>query len=366
MGYGLLTLPPGLRGYVAGNQQNMQEDAMNMNKVQGLLSVGQQMTQQKVLQQQMEDMAKQKALFAQVPEVLRTGDPQAVNSLFAQISPMQALQGALPQAPDRVDLGDRIGLIDRKTGQINGYIPKGATPDAQLKESGAMARHEAPSGGDRLRATVDVRGQDMTDSRTRSEGAANRGVTLRGQDLTNNREMYLASPEYQAQLAGAKTTATEKAKNLVDAQANLPQLEGNVKAAVANIEAMIGKRNEKGELVKGAKVHPGFEYAVGATVAPGMRFIPGSSAADFVARLDQVKGGAFLQAFETLKGGGQITQVEGEKATAAITRMSTAQSEREFVQAAREYQDILRKGLERAKTKASGGASVDALLEKYR
>jgi hypothetical protein len=71
-----------------------------------------------------------------------------------------------------------------------------------------------------------------------------------------------------------------------------------------------------------------------------------------------------LQAFTTLKGGGSITEKEGEKATAAINRMSTAQSEKEFNIAAREYQDVLRTGIERAKVKAAtlskggGGATL--------
>jgi hypothetical protein len=81
--------------------------------------------------------------------------------------------------------------------------------------------------------------------------------------------------------------------------------------------------------------------------------VPGTDAANFQARFDQIKGGAFLQAFETLKGGGSITNIEGEKGTAALNRMSLAQSEKEFVQASREFQDIVRTGVERAKKMAS-------------
>jgi hypothetical protein len=67
---------------------------------------------------------------------------------------------------------------------------------------------------------------------------------------------------------------------------------------------------------------------------------------------DQILGGAFLEAFETLKGGGQITVEEGKKATAARTRMSIAQSEKEFIKAAREYQGIVKGAVERARAKA--------------
>jgi hypothetical protein len=99
--------------------------------------------------------------------------------------------------------------------------------------------------------------------------------------------------------------------------------------------------------------HPGFETTVGATLLPFARHVPGTDAADFSARLDEIKGGAFLKAFETLKGGGQITEMEGKKATDAITRMNLAQSENEFVKAAREFRGVVEKGVSRAK--AAGG-----------
>jgi hypothetical protein len=87
------------------------------------------------------------------------------------------------------------------------------------------------------------------------------------------------------------------------------------------------------------------------------RYTPGTDAADFQTLFDQVKGGAFLEAFNVLKGAGAITEKEGDKATAARTRMSLAQSEKEFVTAAREYQDVIRKGVEIMQKKASGGAA---------
>jgi hypothetical protein len=70
-------------------------------------------------------------------------------------------------------------------------------------------------------------------------------------------------------------------------------------------------------------------------------------------RFDQIKSSAFLEAFENLKGGGSITEKEGEKGTAAINRMAIAQSEKEFVAAARDFQDVIRKGAERARARVS-------------
>ena len=97
---------------------------------------------------------------------------------------------------------------------------------------------------------------------------------------------------------------------------------------------------------------------VGATLLPGARFVPGSPAADFQSRFDQLKGETFLQAYETLKGGGQITNIEGEKGTQAINRMSLAQSEREFVAAARELQEVIKKGVERAQARVQSAENA--------
>lgn len=123
--------------------------------------------------------------------------------------------------------------------------------------------------------------------------------------------------------------------------------------AVSQVDALIGKRGPDGKPVDGAKPHPGFGQAVGLGI-PGLKYIPGSSVADFNRRLDQLKGGAFLQAFESLKGGGQITEVEGRKATDAITRMSTSQSEDEFVAAAAEFRNIVERGAQKAQGRAGG------------
>lgn len=121
------------------------------------------------------------------------------------------------------------------------------------------------------------------------------------------------------------------------------------------IDEMIGKRDEKGQLIGDSKPHPGFESAVGLSIpkALGAGLIPGTDTSNFNARLDEVKGGAFLEAFNSLKGGGAITEVEGKKATDAITRMRTSQSEDEFVKAALDFQSVVRRGIEKAR--AMGG-----------
>tara|TARA_R110000868_G_scaffold125249_1_gene330913 strand:- start:367 stop:2061 length:1695 start_codon:yes stop_codon:yes gene_type:complete len=169
-----------------------------------------------------------------------------------------------------------------------------------------------------------------------------------------------ADPEFQRKMEAAKQMGVAMGKDAALRVTQLPKVLDTAEMALNEVDALIGKRDSKGNLLKGEKPHAGFETAVGASLLPGARFVPGTAASDFQARFDQVKGGAFLQAFETLKGGGSITNVEGDKGTAALNRMSLAQSEAEFITAAREFQDIVRKGVERAKKMAGSSAAPAA------
>ena len=150
-----------------------------------------------------------------------------------------------------------------------------------------------------------------------------------------------ADPTLQGRIAGAKTGAQTEAKMATEARIEAPK-------AIAQAEEAI-------KLVDDLLVAPGFKQAVGGSRLVGIQKIPGTAAKDFDIRLDQLKGKQFLQAFESLKGGGAITEVEGKKATDAIARMDAAGSEAEFTKAAREFQSVIRSGMERAK-KAQGGA----------
>ena len=106
-----------------------------------------------------------------------------------------------PVKLDWKDGGDRwVGLDER--GREVTSVPKGVSPDTKLTHGTVSANtaltHTTPSAGailssDTTRSEgaanrgVTVRGQNMTDSRSREEGDANRGVTVRGQDLTDAR-----------------------------------------------------------------------------------------------------------------------------------------------------------------------------------
>jgi hypothetical protein len=160
-------------------------------------------------------------------------------------------------------------------------------------------------------------------------------------------------PAFQQQMATARATGEAIAKGDVAAVQALPKVISRAEEGVRLIDEMIGKRDSKGQLLKGQKPHPGFNDTVGTLWSVVARNIPGTDAADFTSRFDQVKGASFLEAFESLKGGGAITEKEGAKATDAINRMSLAQSENEFVRAALDLQDVIRKGVTNAQSKAA-------------
>ena len=170
-----------------------------------------------------------------------------------------------------------------------------------------------------------------------------------------------ADPEFQQRMEAAKTVGRKAAEGDVAARQALPKIINRAEEGLRLIDELVGKqeiKDMKGNVVqKGTAPHPGFSGAVGATWVPGLRFVPGTSEASFMSRFDQIKGASFLEAFESLKGGGQITEKEGAKGTEAINRMSIAQSEKEFIAAARDLQEVIRKGVMTAQRRVQMSSS---------
>lgn len=158
--------------------------------------------------------------------------------------------------------------------------------------------------------------------------------------LNQYKAMMDYSPEFQAQKAAEVATAKTRAANTEQARMDLPKV--------------IQQGEDTIKLVDDLLMHPGFRMSVGKSAPIGSvaSMIPGTDSASFDIALKQLKGKQFLEAFESLKGGGQITQIEGEKATQAMSRMEKANTEEEFIKASREFQDIIRRGIGRAKGKA--------------
>jgi hypothetical protein len=226
---------------------------------------------------------------------------------------------------------------------------------------------------DRAGQQITVRGQNIQAQTTRRGQDIQAQTTRRGQDITEQRERDLTLAENQA---AAKARGKVIAENKVEAERALPGAIATAEQTLTLIDEMIGdarvsKDGKKWEVPEGKRAPaPGFESYVGMTLMPFARFAEGSPAASYERRQLQIEGKTFLEAFESLRGGGAITEVEGAKGQQAISRMNKAQSEVEYVKAARELQEVVRKGVERARTKAgvapgggaAGGASNPRLL----
>lgn len=280
--------------------------------------------------------------------------------------------------PEKVDIGGAVKFIDANPnsltyGQEIGpkSIAKTAAPvapskvvqlqgelESAVKTYGANSPQakqirdeiEQETGGlERKRLTFEAKRLQQDAQRVTLEA---RRVAVAEQNAARD-----ADPAFQQRMAAARATGEATAKDEVKARQTLPGVILRGEEGIRLIDSLVGKapvKDKNGRVVeKGTAPHPGFETAVGATWLPGSRFVPGTDAADFQARFEQLKGASFLEAFETLKGGGAITEKEGEKGTAAINRMALAQSEREFVEAARDVQRIMTDGIKRARLRAS-------------
>jgi len=147
-----------------------------------------------------------------------------------------------------------------------------------------------------------------------------------------------SDPALQGKIAGAKEAGKVEGEAGAKARTDLP--------------AVVAEADQTAKLVDDLLAHPGLGAAVGSSAMLGTQIIPGTQGKDFMVRLEQLKGKQFLQAFQGLKGGGQITEAEGQKATDAMSRMKNTSSEPEFIKAAQEFKDIIRKGADRARAKA--------------
>src|SRR5574343_73190 len=235
----------------------------------------------------------------------------------------------------QVNQGSQISFLDPYSLQNRGAIGVGMAPG----EAARLAQSERQFAA--------------------SHGLAqqNAGPTQHKQLMDRLRLKQALDPEFQAQKAAKIAQSKETAKLQAKGQADLPN-------AIMQGETTI-------KLVDDLLTHPGFNMSVGAKAPLGKvaSFVPGTDAASFDIALNQLKGKQFLEAFESLKGGGQITQIEGEKATQAQSRMDKANTQEEFIKAAREFQGIIRTGLERAKARAgvqpqqpaAGGFSIRSL-----
>jgi len=148
-----------------------------------------------------------------------------------------------------------------------------------------------------------------------------------------------------------KELVTGEVKKQLEAKEALPMQLAQGQNMLDLIDRMVGTVDKKGNVV--TQPHPGIS-TVGSAIGRLGAYVPGSSGADFMSMYDQVKGQAFLEAVQKMRGSGAISEIEGQKAASAITRMNTSQSREEFVRAAREFQNSMRRGMQDAQKRAGG------------
>jgi len=153
-------------------------------------------------------------------------------------------------------------------------------------------------------------------------------------------------PELEAQAAGAKKFATDTAEDKALIAKNQGEAENKADYLITKIDDLVA--------------HPGFGTSVGAKgpaylfglkdEAVGPQF-GGGSARDWTARFEEVKGGAFNQAIESLRGLGAMSDMEAKSASDAITRMKTSTTEKEFLEASKDFKEIIQRRIDNNRKK---------------
>jgi len=262
------------------------------------------------------------------------------------------------------------GWVNYNSSDVKGSFVEGGTKPAYTPLEGARFYHETgmqPPNGMPVQNAPVAPAQTMPIQNTtiQNQPVVNRPVT------TNQAAPYQATSVSTNRPAMSPSATIQANKDIyVDVEKRRREYAEKAPAALAtmqdtlkNIDEMIGDasviQNAEGDkqvIYNKKSPHKGFANAVGMPEyygAGGLAgYLPATSTTDFKNRLEQIQGKTFLQAYETLKGAGQITEAEGTKATAALNRMKLSQSEPEFIEAAREFEVNVRKGMELARQKA--------------
>ena len=214
----------------------------------------------------------------------------------------------------------------------------------------ALAQSSGNGGGATMAAARQLMAENPNLDFATAYSIAKSGVGIGNTFADGRIQNIQGAPDAFGNIERGKGFGRERGKDQATAAMQLPSELDMGERTMRYIEEMVGS-NALGT-ANGIPQHPGLNAAIGTVDTMFPTVFPNTK--DFENRLEQVKGTAFLQAIQKLKGTGQITEIEGRAGTAAVTRMQNAGSEQEFVNAAREYYDIVRTGMERAR-QASGG-----------
>lgn len=195
---------------------------------------------------------------------------------------------------------------------------------------------------------VTTRGQDLTDARTRAEGAANRGVTIRGQNMTDSRARELAAATREAAASGRIPPGYRmKADGNLEAIPGGPADEKSGEKGrkdAARREGAVSRADLVIDKIDEALKQTGFT-TTGLTGATTGR-IPGTPAYDLKKTIDTIKANIGFQELQAMReasptGGalGQVAVQELNMLQAVVSSLDEGQSE-----------DQLKKNLAQART----------------
>ena len=189
-----------------------------------------------------------------------------------------------------------------------------------------------------------------------TEDKSNLPATFRSLDLTARASGFKPRSEggtgkYEEFMSGQGAGFKQAAKNMANLTAEQLEAYGS----------SIQKAGRATELINRIKTSPYLDGVLGKVegqLKPGT--VTGflglnQSETDLIQIIDNLENSVFLSAFQDLKGGGQITELEGEKAQRAIVNLSRVRSREEFLQALKDYQDVIDAGA----TRAAKGLTVD-------
>ena len=165
---------------------------------------------------------------------------------------------------------------------------------------------------------------------------------------------YIVSAKDDPNVRGAvkegEAAGKERGEQKTKAQAELDTIQSDLTRYRTHASELLG------DPTKGIPRHPGFENLVGFTWKPGARYIEGSKEADAQSRVDQIVAHAEKAAYVFLKGGGHITEQERQTIAKSLSRVKKATSEKEFVSAIKDHDNLLETVLTNKRRIASGEA----------
>jgi hypothetical protein len=205
---------------------------------------------------------------------------------------------------------------------------------------------------DRAGQQITVRGQDIQARNNAAWSKHSSSNNAARQDITDRRERDLTLAENQA---AAKARGKVMAENKVEAERALPGAIATAEQTLTLIDEMIGdarvsKDGKKWEVPKGGRdPAEGFTDYVGAWCSWRSDFWKVQTPHRMSVGSCRSKARPSWKRMSPCVVAVRLPRSKAPKVEQAISRMNKAQSEVEYVKAARELQEVVRKGVERAR-----------------